>query len=266
MIKEFKTINQPSRETETLQKNVREVVDDARVSLGNTRYPKPGFYGDSVNRITVPFTSNESERRLLNIAGTIVKPTEDLHCDLSVSGVGGLREGLTLSNITPYYLYGIMDGSNPSLVADIAPPTEGLTGFGIGWTYFGAFATDEFSGEVNEFSSVNGLYISNWPMGTKQQSPFGEVLFEFEAMPLTVDKGYFFIEVDGTVPGSGGTIQGVSGLQALVVTLQVSGVPNYSTGFVPVRTPKSVYVFNSSSSNVTNAHLAGWQEDVMRFQ
>jgi hypothetical protein len=154
----FKTISQADVKTSKFQDNVADAI--SQIAELERPWPKPGF--KYVSSTSLKVSGRETNPPKIQINGSLYKLTEDLICNLSISGAGGLRSGLTLTANTVYYLYAVVEGRVVRLIADVVSPEDGPNGFPV-WTYIGAFITAPGSSDIAKFISVNGQYMHDAP-------------------------------------------------------------------------------------------------------
>lgn len=227
---------------------------------------KPSYEYSSAKKVIVPASATSPAYFVLGSRAFTVTAT--LTCNANVTGAGGLTDG-TFSANTIYYLYGVLSSNQVKLLLDHRPPTVGPSGFEA-WTYLGACPTYEGSAAFAPFIATSGVLMSDNEIETESHNGDTSLTTKtFESMPTTAKHGFFLIQLEGTSADSNGRIVGRSGESTnngAIQELQVSGVENFNTGWVPMFTAQTVYVLNSSSANTLYAYLMGWREAPHEFQ
>ncbi len=132
--------------------------ENGKDALSNplVRIARPSYY--SLSDTVVAVDGSSANPALFKFGSNIFTSEDTLLCDITKSGTGGLRTGLSLESNSTYYLYGVKNNETPGLVADIDPPTKGPKNFSE-WTYMGAFPVNDAS--LPSFTSSNGYMISS---------------------------------------------------------------------------------------------------------
>lgn len=224
------------------------------------RYEKPRYYSSDGTTIIVPGSSGAPI--MLVIAGRVYESTGNMECNINRSGEDGMNR-VTVAANTPYYLYAIIgEDGIPHLIADIQEPARGPQGYSE-WTYIGSFATDLASAAIDSFQSAGGILISSDDIELEGHT--GDLVstsYELSSLPVTAIMAYGFARHNGAgAVESYVIICGASSGDGLVVRSQVANVTNYSFGWVPILTEKTIWIALSDAATQGRFYLSGWKED-----
>lgn len=259
----FKKIGLDDVTTSKFQDN----VDDALSQISSLKryWQKPSFEWTSDTSLRVRGRDRNPPKIQINDA--LYSITDDLTCNLQLSGIGGLRTGVSLVANTPYYLYAISNGSSVRLIADSIGPSDGPLGFDW-WTYLGSFATHEGSAVVIPFVSCDGLYMSDDEIETETHT--GTILAAsktFAGMPVTVRLMWAMLIGGGAAANVVYRAFGTnnSSYNGIWQTGQVAGINVSALGWIPILTEKTAYVQESNAGNTCSLLLMGWKEDLAEY-
>lgn len=257
----------------------RQVVDKYNLHISGThahpsawtkwRLRRPRYYAASSGGTTITVPASTDIPSLFVINGELFEIYENLTCDLSGSGVGGLDTGSIAAN-TPYYLYGVKSSDTVAIIASATDPgSGGPTGYDSAWTYIGACATDRFAANFTAFDAIDGFYLCDDEIEIRSVSAGGSrTATTFNTMPVTVRKAYCQLQADAGAGASIGDTVSACGTDATHDALSArvlgAGIDGYVHGFIPVLTEQTLYL--TPHANVDcSCQFTGWQEDPTEY-
>ncbi len=231
------------------------------------RIHRPGYR--SVSTTTIAINGTATNPIVFKFGSDLVTSEKNLYCNISQNGVGGLRDGLTASASSIYYLYGVRDGSGIGLVADTKDPNTGPSGY-TDWTYIGAFATNA-SSNVVKFISSRGFFRSAENMfesaaiNTLQPSATKATV---SPCPTTIQFHYGYVIADGGTQDAWSNVfpTDVASGTGIEARIQTNNATNEQEGVIPALSGTDVYLAVSNSSNTSKFVSLGWIEDPMEYQ
>lgn len=233
------------------------------------RYLKPSFRYGSSTTVIVPGSS--ASPSYFTIGGRLYQSFTNLTLTTSVSGVGGLRTGLSISANTLYYLYAVANSKTLFLIADTVAPTTGLTGYATtSWTYLGAFATIA-AGALPFFTNTRGNFLSSggsgWDVITNNATP---ATAKTLLIPSTATLVYCRL-IWGAVAVLGDScLVGPNAAEALVAIRATSTTAgNNSPGFSswPTQTASTLYTnVTTATTDSCTLRPLGFTESPSEFQ
>lgn len=254
-----------------LQDLTRQTVDKFNLHIDNSQSHykawetskriKPWFRSNISDTSQVVLPASATAPVYFVIGETLFEITSDLTLDLDISGVGGLRTGLSKAANTIYYLYAVKSSDTVALIGDTTGPLTGLTGY-TDWTYIGSFATIAGSA-VAQFMSSGGRYISSASLNTVSHTGdttiSGQTLFAPETAKFSIGD----ILVDGVTAGTVALVSGFNDTNNMTIrqALQVNGITNSNEAVVAVVNPTLIYLKVNNAGTTATWRVHGWIEN-----
>ena len=262
---EFKTINIEDVQTSKFQDEVKKTF--SKIPESNSyKLPRPSFRYSTSTTIKVPGAPTYPIRALLN--GQIYQVEEDLYCNLSLSGPGGLRAGLTVTSNTVYYFYLVLHQDKVMVMADTVAPTQGPLNVQH-WTYLGAVCTPSGGSSLTPFVSSDGFCVfDNQVNVVSHTGGLTPQVKTLSNLPLTSKQAWGFIIIGGPTTNTAGRVMGTntSNNNALYQLNINATTNNTNYGFVPIFTGQTIYLQLEASGNTVFFYYMGFRESPMEYQ
>jgi len=231
---------------------------------------RPAYLRDTsdgaFHKLKVPASSTQPVTLL--IGGKILQATSDLSLDVTVSGVGGLRTGLTVASATLYYLYAVNNGGALALIADTNDPSVGVTGY-TDWSYLGGFVTLDTSAILTDFSASHGVYLDN---GYFQRVTQAGVTQTAKTIRIPKAAKAVYGVTSFQVIGAAGDRTHVSSRSTsdnnnpLIATAATAAIDTFAYGWIPILETQTIYLGNSAAGDTARFDVIGWLEDPSEFR
>lgn len=263
--------------TRQLDQLMKQVVDnynlhvmnrDAHVSAWNSyRSKRPQLISKPSDTSQLNVLASDSYPVRFVINGVGYEVSSDLTLDLDTAGPGGLRSGLTKAAATLYYIYAVLNSGVIALIGDTNAPTTGPTGYSA-WTYLGCVSTLAGSSALAPFRSNGDLIMFSDAVSADHTETSATYQAKTLAIPVNASHvfGMFFV----STVSAGSVLGNISSRNAggSLFHCEASSTANraFNSFCVPIETAQTIYMKVQAGTGTVNFRVAGWIEDITRFQ
>lgn len=163
----------------------------------------------------------------VNVGGQQFTTASNLPLNTATVGLGGLDTG-TIAASSQYYIYAVLSGLTPGLVASLANPSVGPAGFPL-FKQVGGFTTDGSAFLAQAWSKVRSAYLIS--TSGNYTVPYGLKYFK---MRVVGGGGAGGGSLAGGGGGAGGYFEGkfkgIPGGTVIPITIGSGGAPNSGAG------------------------------------
>jgi hypothetical protein len=212
----------------------------------------PNIVKASTTSITLAATNGGSPT-FIKVAGQGYSPSATLTLSTATSGAGGIDTGSIAANST-YYVYAILSGGNLSLIASLATPSTGPSGFTSAYRAIGLFSTLAASTAID---FVMGLDPTVPGVKANESATFTRSTTLTSSVIGTISSNVRTTDADVTLSISDNPTQTFTGLTtSRAVTLPTTGVNAGDVWRIENTTAQDLVVKSSNGTSLTVANGA----------
>lgn len=264
MYREFNPTKTSDNELDSIQYEVKEVVQEMRDEFYFRRVHKPNLEYEAAKSIKI--TASVAKPFYVLIGGRIFKVETTIRCDFNLTGPGGMATGVSFAASTPYYIYLIETRGVVSMLADTLDPSVGPQNV-KDWSYVGCVLTNATPALYKFMYSDGVCILGDVAPSTTQVQSATLTARTLSPWPATVREHYLGLFHAATTTNQNGRVAGDSTTTGFPLRSrsQVANIALYCFvyGWVPALSGTTIYVSTEAGANGSSiVEPVGWREDL----